>query len=118
LPAPVADKLAAIVFPQVNTFGLIEDFAGLTDLSAELGAKSVAVIDPLLLAKEGLQAPSDWGAQGADIIVGEAQHLALAPNFGGPGPRIIRGPFFSQGPWRCSRGARAFYRQGQRQRRP
>jgi glycine dehydrogenase len=85
LAGTVAGKLAAIVFPQVNTFGLIEDFAGLTDLSAELGAKSVAVIDPLLLAKEGLQAPSDWGAQGADIIVGEAQHLALAPNFGGPG---------------------------------
>ena len=81
----VADQLAAIVFPQVNTFGLVESFDGLTDLAAELGVKSVAVIDPLLLAKGGLKAPSDWGDNGVDIIVGEAQHLALAPNFGGPG---------------------------------
>ena len=64
---------------------LIEEFDALTDLAAELGVKSVAVIDPLLMAKGGLNAPSDWGGNGVDIIVGEAQHLALAPNFGGPG---------------------------------
>ncbi|MGB0184977.1 MAG: glycine dehydrogenase, partial [Opitutales bacterium] len=42
-----AADLAAIVFPQVNTFGLLEDVDALTDLAAELGVKSVAVIDPL-----------------------------------------------------------------------
>ena len=78
-------RLAAIVFPQVNTFGLIEAVDALTDLAAELKAKSVAVIDPMLLGPGGLKAPSDFGANGVDIIVGEAQHLALAPNFGGPG---------------------------------
>lgn len=78
-------RLAALVFPQVNTFGLVEDVDVLTDFAAELGLKSVAVIDPLLLAEGGLQAPSEFGASGADIIVGEAHHLALAPNFGGPG---------------------------------
>jgi glycine dehydrogenase len=77
--------LAAIVFPHVNTFGLIEEVDRLTDLAADLGAKSVAVIDPVLLGPGGLKAPSDFGARGVDIIVGEAQHLALAPNFGGPG---------------------------------
>ncbi len=81
----LADRLATIVFPQVNTFGLIEKFDDLTDLANELGVKSVAVIDPLLLSKGGLKAPVDWGVNGVDIIVGEAQHLALAPNFGGPG---------------------------------
>jgi len=80
-----ADRLAAIVFPHVNTFGLLEDVDALTDLAAETGVKSVAVIDPLLLAKGGLKSPAAFGARGVDIIVGEAQHLALAPNFGGPG---------------------------------
>ena len=83
--AEASDRLAVIVFPQVNTFGLVEDVNALTDFAAELGVKSVAVIDPLLLAEGGLQAPSEFGAKGADIIVGEAHHLALAPNFGGPG---------------------------------
>ena len=79
------DRLAAVVFPQVNTFGLIEDVDGLTDFAAARGAKSVAVIDPLLLGPGGLKAPSAFGDEGCDIIVGEAQHLALEPNFGGPG---------------------------------
>ena len=79
------DKLAAIVFPQVNTFGLLEAVDALTDLAAEFSVKSVAVIDPLHLAPGGLKAPTEFGANGADIIVGEAHHLALAPNYGGPG---------------------------------
>ena len=80
-----AGQLAAIVFPQVNTFGLLEEVDALADLAAELAVKSVAVIDPLLLAPGGLKTPADFGARGVDIIVGEAHHLALAPNFGGPG---------------------------------
>jgi glycine dehydrogenase len=80
-----ADRLAAIVFPQVNTFGLIEDVDSLADFAAERGLKAIAVIDPLLLAPGGLKAPCDFGENGADIIVGEAHHLALTPNFGGPG---------------------------------
>ncbi|MFP4259578.1 MAG: aminomethyl-transferring glycine dehydrogenase subunit GcvPB [Opitutales bacterium] len=78
-------RLAALVFPQVNTFGLLEDVDALTDRAAELGVKSIAVIDPLLLGPGGLKPPSAFGTAGADIIVGEAHHLALAPNFGGPG---------------------------------
>ena len=39
----------------------------------------------MLLAPGGLKAPSDFGTKGVDLIVGEAQHLALAPNYGGPG---------------------------------
>jgi len=81
----IVDRLAVIVFPQVNTFGLIEAVDELADFAAEIGVKSVAVIDPLLLSKGGLKPPSEFGENGVDIIVGEAQHLALAPNFGGPG---------------------------------
>tara|TARA_B110000037_G_scaffold212998_3_gene266772 strand:- start:28172 stop:31204 length:3033 start_codon:yes stop_codon:yes gene_type:complete len=77
--------LAAIVFPQVNTLGLLEDVDALADLCRELGTRSVAVIDPMLLATGGLKPPTAFGQNGADMIVGEAQHLAIAPNFGGPG---------------------------------
>ncbi|HBR94627.1 MAG TPA: glycine dehydrogenase [Opitutae bacterium] len=80
-----ADRLAAIVFPQVNTFGLLEEVDALTQFAVERGLKTIAVIDPLLLAPGGLKAPCDFGENGVDIIVGEAHHLALAPNFGGPG---------------------------------
>ena len=83
--AEAADRLAAIVFPQVNTFGLLEAVDELTDLALRCGVQSIAVIDPLLLAEGGLKAPIDFGDKGANIIVGEAQHLALDPNFGGPG---------------------------------
>lgn len=79
------DRLAAIVFPQVNTFGLLEPVDALANFASELGVKSIAVIDPMLLAPGGLKPPSLFGENGVDIIVGEAQHLALAPNFGGPG---------------------------------
>lgn len=78
-------RLGVVVFPHVNTFGLLEDVDALTDFAAEIGVKSVAVIDPLLLAGNGLKAPVEFGEAGVDIIVGEAQHLTLAPNFGGPG---------------------------------
>jgi glycine dehydrogenase len=80
-----ASDLAAIVFPQVNTFGLLETVDEWTDLAAECGAHAIAVIDPLLLANGGLKPPVEFGKDGASIIVGEAQHLALEPNFGGPG---------------------------------
>lgn len=93
--ASVGDKLAALVFPQVNTFGLLEAVDALTERARLAGAKSIAVIDPLLLGSGGLKAPSDFGEKGADIIVGEAHHLALAPNFGGPGLGLF-GVRFSQ----------------------
>ena len=88
-------QLAAMVFPQVNTFGLVEEVDALTRRAAQAGAKSIAVIDPLLLGPGGLKPPSEFGDDGVDIIVGEAHHLALAPNFGGPGLGLF-GVRFSQ----------------------
>ena len=81
----LGDELAAIVFPQVNNFGNLEDVDELTDLASREKAFSIAIIDPVLLATNGLKAPSEFGENGADIIAGEAQHLAIGPNFGGPG---------------------------------
>ena len=82
-------KVAAFIFPQINNLGLIEDVDTITDTCADLKVRSVAVVDPMLLASGGLKAPSQYGKQGADIIVGEGQHLAIGANFGGPGLGIF-----------------------------
>lgn len=83
--AALGPRLATVAFPQTNNLGLLEDVDALTDAAHAAQTLALAVIDPLLLATGGLKRPSDFGETGADIIVGEAQHLALAPNFGGPG---------------------------------
>ena len=77
--------VAAFVYPQINTFGCLEDVNALTDWAHERDLLAIGIIDPMLLATKGPKPPSDWGASGADIIVGEAQHTAIGPNFGGPG---------------------------------
>ncbi|NOT78091.1 MAG: aminomethyl-transferring glycine dehydrogenase subunit GcvPB [Bacteriovoracaceae bacterium] len=84
-------KLCAIVFPQVNNYGNLEDVHSLTDICEELKVQSIALFDPLLLATEALTPPSLFGSknQGCNMIVGEGQHLALGPNFGGPGLGIF-----------------------------
>ncbi|MBL6991756.1 MAG: aminomethyl-transferring glycine dehydrogenase subunit GcvPB [Bacteriovoracaceae bacterium] len=87
----IEGKVASIAFPQVNNLGNLEDVHALTDLAHELGVCAVAIIDPMLLATGGLTPPVSFGKDesGAHIIVGEGQHLALAPNFGGPGLGIF-----------------------------
>ena len=82
-----ADGLAGIVFPQVNSLGCLEDVDGLTELAHRLGARAIVVTDPMLLATGGLKAPGTFGAggEGADILVGEAQHLAIPRTMGDQG---------------------------------
>lgn len=81
----LGDRLAGVVFPQINSLGLLEEVDTITDIIAESPAQSIAVVDPFLLASGGLKPPVAYGKEGANMIVGEAQHLAIAPNFGGPG---------------------------------
>ena len=82
---------AAFAFSQINNFGQIEDFDTLTDIAHDNSLLTIAIIDPMALANEGLKEPSKWGRskEGADILVGEGQHLALDINFGGPGLGIF-----------------------------
>ena len=89
LIAAHAGKVAAVIFPQINNLGLIENVDELTDACAANKVRSIAVIDPMLLATGGLKAPASYGSKGADIIVGEGQHLAIGANFGGPGLGIF-----------------------------
>ncbi len=79
----------ALVFPQVNALGNLEDVHALADLARESGLKSIAVLDPMLLAEGALVPPANYGKHGADLMVGEGQHLAIPPNFGGPGLGIF-----------------------------
>lgn len=87
----IGDDLAGICLTQITHFGALENVHGLTDLATELSAQSIAIIDPMTLATGGLLRPIHFGSkgQGADMIVGEGQHLALGPNFGGPGLGIF-----------------------------
>jgi glycine dehydrogenase len=84
-------QVAAVAFPQVNNLGNIESVDEIVDLCSNNNVKSIAVVDPMLLGKGGLKAPVKFGtrAQGADMVVAEGQHLAIGPNFGGPGLGIF-----------------------------
>ncbi len=82
-------EIAGVAFPQVNCFGLLEDVDAITDLCRQYKVQSIGIIDPILLSTGGLKPPSVWGQEGADMFVGEGQHLALAPNMGGPGLGIF-----------------------------
>lgn len=87
----VDDNIAAFAFGQVNSFGLLEDVDQLTDLCDSHDISSIAIIDPILLAKGGLKKPSEYGSNqtGVTMIVGEGQHLCLDANYGGPGLGIF-----------------------------
>lgn len=84
-------QIAAVAFPQVNNLGNLEAVDEIVDLCSTNNIKSIAVVDPMLLGKGGLKAPVKFGTrmQGADMVVAEGQHLAIGPNFGGPGLGIF-----------------------------
>jgi glycine dehydrogenase len=91
LAQKTTEETAAFAFAQVNHFGNLEDVNALTDHCTNAGIQAIGVIDPMLLANKGLLPPSLWGSnsQGCHMIVGEGQHLAIGPNFGGPGLGIF-----------------------------
>ena len=83
--------VAAVAFPHVNNLGNIEAVDEIVDICSSHNIKSIAVVDPMLLGAGGLKAPVKFGtrSQGADMVVAEGQHLAIGPNFGGPGLGIF-----------------------------
>jgi glycine dehydrogenase len=89
LPTKEREDISAFVFPQVNSLGLLENVDFLADFAFSNKIRSIACIDPILLGAGGLKPPTEFGEKGADFIVGEAQHLAIEPNFGGPGLGIF-----------------------------
>ncbi len=73
---------AALVIPQPNYFGQLEEVDVLTDWAHAQGALVVAVVNPVALAL--LRPPGQWGEQGADICCGEGQPLGAPLSSGGP----------------------------------
>ncbi len=82
LDAHSGSDIAALVVPQPNFFGVLEDVNALTDWARAQGALTIAVTNPISLAV--LMPPGEWGAQGADIVCGEGQPMGIPLSSGGP----------------------------------
>ncbi len=76
------DAFAALIIPQPNYFGSLEEVHQLTDWAHRHKALVIAQVNPISLAL--LEAPGNWGEHGADIAVGEAQALGIPLSSGGP----------------------------------
>jgi len=81
LPANPGD-FAALVVPQPNFFGVLEEADALCDWAHAHGALVIALNNPMSLAL--VKPPGAWGAQGADIACGEGQPLGVPLASGGP----------------------------------
>ena len=73
---------AALVIPQPNFYGLLEDVDALTDWAAQRQILTIGVVNPLSLLL--LRPPGEWGAAGADIACGDGQPLGIPMASGGP----------------------------------
>ena len=74
--------VTALVIQQPNFFGVLEDVDALTRWARERDIFVIAVVNPTSLAL--LKPPGEWGAGGADIVVGEGQPLGVPLCSGGP----------------------------------
>lgn len=85
-PAALAQQdvgaFTALVIPQPNFFGALEDVDALTDWAHAQGALVIAVVNPMSLAV--LKPPREWGSDGADIVCGDGQPLGVPLSSGGP----------------------------------
>ncbi|MBN9131985.1 MAG: aminomethyl-transferring glycine dehydrogenase subunit GcvPA [Nitrosospira multiformis] len=77
-----SEEFAALVIPQPNFFGVLEDVDALTHWAQSRDAFAIAVVNPMALAM--LTPPGEWGERGADIAVGEGQPLGIPLSSGGP----------------------------------
>jgi glycine dehydrogenase subunit 1 len=76
------EDFAALVIPQPNFFGVLEDVDELTDWAHANNMLAIGLVNPTSLAL--LKAPGQWGTKGADIAVGEGQPLGAPLSSGGP----------------------------------
>lgn len=74
--------ITALVMPQPNFFGVLEEVDELTAWAEANGVIVIAVVNPLTLAL--LKPPGEWGQAGADIVCGEGQPLGAPLSSGGP----------------------------------
>lgn len=96
----VTEKTCAVVLQNPNFFGVVEEYAGLSERLQKSGALLVvSVVEALSL---GILKPP--GERGADIVTGEGQSFGLPISYGGPyvGFFATREPFRRQMPGRLA----------------
>jgi len=100
LAAHAGGEFAALVIPQPNFFGVLEEVDALTDWAHANQMLAIALVNPTSLAL--LKPPGQWGAAGADIAVGEGQPLGAPLSSGGPyfGFLCCKAPLVRQMPGR------------------
>ena len=76
------EPFTALVVPQPNFFGVLEEVDALTDAVHARGGLVIAAVNPMSLAL--LAAPGQWGSRGADIVCGDGQPLGVPLSSGGP----------------------------------
>ena len=81
LPSEPGD-FTALIIPQPNFFGVLEDVDALTDWAHTNGGLVIGVVNPMAMAF--ISPPGEWGTEGADIVCGEGQPLGVPLSSGGP----------------------------------
>lgn len=76
------EDFAALVVPQPNFFGVLEDVNALTDWARQRDILVIGVVNPTAMAL--VQPPGEWGEAGAHIACGEGQPLGVPMSSGGP----------------------------------
>lgn len=76
------ENFAAVVIPQPNFFGVLEEVDALTNWAHEHQALAIAVVNPIAIAL--FKEPGQWGKNGVDIVCGEGQPLGIPLASGGP----------------------------------
>lgn len=75
-------NISALIIPQPNFFGCLEQVDALTDWAHQQQIISIACVNPTSLAI--LKPPGQWGEFGVDIACGEGQPLGVPLASGGP----------------------------------
>lgn len=75
-------SISAVVIPQPNFFGTLEEVDAITDWAHAQGALVIGVVNPMAVAL--LKEPGQWGETGADLACGEGQPLGVPLASGGP----------------------------------
>ncbi len=76
------EDITAIVVPQPNFFGILEEVDELTDWAHAQGAIVIGVVNPMAMSL--IKPPGEWGQNGADIACGEGQPIGSPLSSGGP----------------------------------
>lgn len=77
--ALASGRVAGVLVPNVNAYGIIEDHTGFAEAVHAAGALLIEYCDPSTLAV--LKSPAEWGA---DVAVGDGQSLGIPLCYGGP----------------------------------